>query len=231
MTEHAPRLPFSLDPLIAEAKRRMRRRRLLVVAVLLTAAAAAGSVVASRSPGGPGSGGPPAGHGALSAPGQAGSVRIDVAGAVGPLQMNRSSRAQVVAWAGTPSVLRVAKENGHARYTVLGYTCKPGAGTEKYWAAYPIACRTSFYFVDRRLSLFITQDSRFAASGVTVGMSTKQAERLLQRRAHSGCISAIGLRGKHTRLTVALGGSVHGPLHVDEFDLHGRRNTGATDCG
>jgi hypothetical protein len=44
MTLHAPRLPFSLDPLIAEAKRRARRRRewisllVLVVAVAATAA-------------------------------------------------------------------------------------------------------------------------------------------------------------------------------------------------
>lgn len=230
MTEHAPGLPFSLDPLIAEAKRRMRRRRLLVVAVLLTAAAAVGSVYATRSPGGPGSGGRPGGHGALSAPGRTGSVPIDAGGAVGPLQMNRSSRRQVIAWAGKPSVLRTARENGRTEYVVLGYACKPGAGTEGYWTAYPIACQTSFYFVDRKLSLFITEDPRFAASGVVVGTPMTQAERLLHARAHSGCVSAIGLEGKQTRLTVSLGGGPHGPAQVNAFYVHGSRNTSATDC-
>ena len=230
MTEHASRLSFTLDPLIAEAKRRMRRRRLLVAAVLLTAGVAAGFFVVSRSPGGPGSGGPPGEHGALSAPGRIGSVRIDAAGAVGPLQMNRSGRAQVLGWAGMPSVVRTAKENGHIQYVVLGYACKAGAGTEKYWAAYAIACQTSFYLVDRKLSLFITEDPRFATSGVVVGMPTQQAERLLHQRASSGCTMAIGLEGKHTRLTVAMAGGPHGPAHVSAFYLHGSRNTGATDC-
>jgi hypothetical protein len=53
MAVHAARLHFSLDPLIAEAKRRARQRRVLVaVVVLLVAAAGAGAaIVASSSPG------------------------------------------------------------------------------------------------------------------------------------------------------------------------------------
>jgi hypothetical protein len=39
MVDHLSRVPFSLDPLIAEAKRRMKRRRLLVVASLVVVAA------------------------------------------------------------------------------------------------------------------------------------------------------------------------------------------------
>lgn len=51
MTQHAPRLPFSLDPLIAEAKQRMRRRRLLVLALTLAlAGAVAGAVLAVQAP-------------------------------------------------------------------------------------------------------------------------------------------------------------------------------------
>jgi hypothetical protein len=50
MTSHVPRLPFALDPLIAEAKRRARQRRvLLVVAVILVAGGTAGGLLASRS--------------------------------------------------------------------------------------------------------------------------------------------------------------------------------------
>lgn len=59
MTANALRLPFSLDPLIAEAKRRARQRRVLLTTVLLfIVAVAAVAVSASRSPGGPHSAGP-----------------------------------------------------------------------------------------------------------------------------------------------------------------------------
>jgi hypothetical protein len=45
MTASAWRLSFELDPLIADAKRRMRRRRLLVVAVAIAPVAGAAGVV------------------------------------------------------------------------------------------------------------------------------------------------------------------------------------------
>lgn len=50
---HLPRLPFSADPLIAEAKRRARIRQLLVVAaVVVLAGSVAGATLALRSAGG-----------------------------------------------------------------------------------------------------------------------------------------------------------------------------------
>jgi hypothetical protein len=64
MTARAPRLTYSLDPLIAEAKRRMRRRRTLVLALLFVAVAV-GVAFALRSPGGPGSNGSPAAGGTV----------------------------------------------------------------------------------------------------------------------------------------------------------------------
>ena len=58
MTLHAWRLPFALDPLIREAKRRARQRRVLgAVGVVLTAGLVAGLTLALRSPGGTPSGG------------------------------------------------------------------------------------------------------------------------------------------------------------------------------
>jgi hypothetical protein len=58
------RFPFSLDPLIAEAKRRARQRRTLIaLALLLLAGLAAGLTFAFRSPGG----GSPNGGGLTSA--------------------------------------------------------------------------------------------------------------------------------------------------------------------
>src|SRR5262249_13224918 len=50
MTVQVPRLPFSLDPLIAEARRRARQRRfLLALVAVLVAVAVGGAVFATRS--------------------------------------------------------------------------------------------------------------------------------------------------------------------------------------
>jgi hypothetical protein len=52
MTVQVPRLPFALDPLMAEAKRRMRKRRVLIAAVaVLIGGGAAGAGVALTSSG------------------------------------------------------------------------------------------------------------------------------------------------------------------------------------
>jgi hypothetical protein len=54
MTLHVPGLPFSLDPLIAEAKRRARRRSWLILFVLVAAAAAAAATLELRPASGSG---------------------------------------------------------------------------------------------------------------------------------------------------------------------------------
>ena len=61
MLGRAAPLQFRLDPLIAEAKRRMRRRRVLI-ACLLVGALAVGTVLAATSLGGPGPTGPSGGQ-------------------------------------------------------------------------------------------------------------------------------------------------------------------------
>lgn len=57
MTEHVPRLPFALEPLIAEAKRRARQRRHLALGTLLVVLLAVGITLGFRSTGGGSSGG------------------------------------------------------------------------------------------------------------------------------------------------------------------------------
>jgi hypothetical protein len=57
MTAHVPRLPFSLDPLMAEARRRARQRRFLVALLaLVIVGGVLGAMLATR-PSGPGPGG------------------------------------------------------------------------------------------------------------------------------------------------------------------------------
>jgi hypothetical protein len=70
MTLHVPRLPFALDPLIAEAKRRARQRRSLAALVaLVMVGVAAGLTVGLPSSGGGMSGG-------LAGPGSVGALSI-----------------------------------------------------------------------------------------------------------------------------------------------------------
>jgi len=57
MTTHLPRLPFGLDPLIKEAKRRMRIRRLLLTAVLAGVVALAVALTLELRPSPRGTGG------------------------------------------------------------------------------------------------------------------------------------------------------------------------------
>lgn len=66
-----PRLPLSLDPLIAEAKRRAKQRRVLVLAVLVVIGITVGVVFALQSPGGPSVGGSSASRGVQSSAGLA----------------------------------------------------------------------------------------------------------------------------------------------------------------
>jgi hypothetical protein len=65
MTLRVPRLPFSLDPLIAEAKRRARRRR-LVLALIVAAGVAVAVGFALRSGRGPGGTPSPGGAGSAA---------------------------------------------------------------------------------------------------------------------------------------------------------------------
>jgi hypothetical protein len=67
MTFHVPRAPFSLDPLMAEAKRRARRRRLFVT---LCVAAASAAVVTFALHSGAGPGGAPAARSKVQPPRQ-----------------------------------------------------------------------------------------------------------------------------------------------------------------
>jgi hypothetical protein len=64
MTLGVPRLPFSLDPLIGEARRRMRRRRVLVAVLLVVVGLITAAALTAGSAGGPGSGKPPGAPGA-----------------------------------------------------------------------------------------------------------------------------------------------------------------------
>jgi hypothetical protein len=114
MTLHLPRLPFAVDPLIAEAKRRMRQRRLFValVAILVTTGAG-GITLALRSPFT--TRGTPRGTPAPSTASGSGGGLLSTVGTI-PFPVFEAVHGRVVGWAKT----------GHDWLAV--YVDKPGVG-------------------------------------------------------------------------------------------------------
>lgn len=85
MTIHVPGLPFSLDPLMAEAKRRMKRRRLLVgVLIVVLAGGGAGATFGLRGPSNPNS--TPGGAGHVHATSSLGGMSLSYPAAWKPVE-------------------------------------------------------------------------------------------------------------------------------------------------
>lgn len=133
---------------------------------------------------------------ALAVPASAASsVRITAAGGIGPLRMDVSTAAAVVAFAGRPAV---------ERRGALGYDFRSGRG----WRLAPNspACRTVFWIVARtgKLGDFYTADPKYELDGIRVGTDSATAERVLHQRLYDGCEAnlyagraAIAFKGGH----------------------------------
>jgi hypothetical protein len=187
---------------------------------------------------------------ALAAGCASGQRRLDSAivtagGRIGVLQIDESTRADVIAFAGPPDAERRGRAGpAQPQYLALGYGC----GTKTSPRDTPIAagapgpsCGTVFYINSRTgtLETFFTTSRRYAERhGVRIGMSTSAAERLLKRRLYQGCETDVHLQSAKAFLTIAFtGGVVHLPHtavrggHVWAFVLHGvRGDAGVFDC-
>jgi hypothetical protein len=170
---------------------------------------------------------------------------VSVSGRIGPLRIDESDRAAVIAFAGRPDAER--DSHGSARYTALGYDC---GSKSRIWnfplRPYPDRapnCRTVFWLdvPTGKLANFFTSDSRYVEEhGVRIGMATARAERLLRKRVFQGCEQNVYLPSpKAFSLTIAFNGAVPHPRkslhviggHVFAFVLHSRRHdTRVFDC-
>jgi hypothetical protein len=166
---------------------------------------------------------------------------VTATGRIGPLRMDVSGRAAIVARFGRPNAERLGTFNGSRRYLALGYSCA-ARQTDVTWpvAARGPFCRTVFFLDPRdgRLGTFFTTSTQFREEhGVRIGMSTAAAEHQLHRRVYVGCEENISLvKGGHA-LTVAFAGgrrAQDGHLiggHVYAFALHGRtHDVDVFDC-
>lgn len=163
---------------------------------------------------------------------------VRVTGRIGPLQVDRSDQAAVVAFAGRPDRTSTGSAaGGYMPYRALGYDCD-GKGFD---AEVQIVggCKTVF-FLDRRsgkLETFSTSSSKYSEGhGVRIGMTQAEAERRLHKRLTIGCSAALHFESPSAALSIDFaGGLEHGSsikgAHVDAFVLHShRRDAGVFDC-
>jgi hypothetical protein len=168
---------------------------------------------------------------------------------IGPLQMDRSTRADVIVFSGQPDVERRGVEYDSTPYVALGYSCAAKPNDE----AFPVLetpgkgrtgpyCKTVFWMNQRtgKLGDFYTSSAKYSeVHGVRIGMKTGAAERLLHEPVDVGCEDLILLGKRNRTLTIAFAGGVDrhtGPSgllggHVYAFALHGHRSDiGVFDC-
>lgn len=170
-------------------------------------------------------------------------IRVTAIGRIGPLRINRSSRAAVIAFAGRPtSETRGDVHAGSPGVDALFYGCRAPKGDLD-----PVAGCTAIFWIDRRsgkLAVFRTTDSRYVGpDGVHVGTRTATAERALHKAAVVGCGSTLSVDTKAAYLTVWFyGGKTHIVRHphyfihqvgghVGELIVHSvKLNPGVIDC-
>jgi hypothetical protein len=213
--EHPLGLLFSESPTeyVASMGRRMLPVALLAVSLAVISACASKSSSAPRS------------------------VSVTATGEVGPLRIDVSDRADVVAFAGKPDSERHGRYFTAPPFDALGYGCNGRPAAEPTGDP---GCKAVFYLDSRSgtLELFVTSDPRFAAlRGVHTGTSTAVAERLLHRRVLNGCETDLFFKTSRAYLVVGFsGGRVLSNRHlvgggVTFLVVHSQhRNPSVLDC-
>jgi hypothetical protein len=158
---------------------------------------------------------------AASAASAGGSGAISAAGRIGPLQIDKSTRADVVAFAGAPDAEVRERVFGFGQYIGLGYDCQENRSDSTFTLGNSGPyCRTA-YFLDintRKLEDFVTTSASFReARGVRIGTSLADAQRRL---------TVIRVDTATAKLRVNVGGR-----GVDTFALHSLlRTSGLFNC-
>lgn len=119
------------------------------------------------------------------------TVLVTPSGRVGPLRMDESGRADVIAFAGKPESERRGRYSDYPPFDALGYGCRGRPATDRDGVP---GCRTVFYLDGRteKLAILDTSDPRYVeAHHVGVGTPTTAAEARLHMRVQVGCADSL----------------------------------------
>jgi hypothetical protein len=154
------------------------------------------------------------------------SVLVTPAGKIGPLRVDESTRADVIAFAGKPESERRGRYDDYPPFDALGYGCNGRRAATKDGVP---GCETVFYLDAKsgRLAILNTGEPRYVEShGVGAGTTTQVAERRLHARVRVGCADSIRLT---TRAGFLFLWFYRG--HVREVIVHSSHlNPGVLDC-
>lgn len=165
-------------------------------------------------------------------------VLVTPTGRVGPLHVDRSTRGDVISFAGKPESESRGWYIRSSPFDALGYGCngRPAASS----VGIP-GCKTVFYLDAKtgKLSLLYTSDRRYVDThGVHVGMSTTEAERRLHELVLVGCDAYLRFETKTGFLVEWFGGGMTPKMsrhliggRVGYIVVHSQRlNPGVLDC-
>jgi hypothetical protein len=159
-----------------------------------------------------------------------GSGVISVAGRVGQLQIDKSSRADVVGFAGNPDAEIRERVLGFSNYDALGYDCSttPAGSFFTLGNSGPY-CRTVFYvdIKSHTLEDFVTTDAGYHEShGIRIGTTASAAQRLTHTQVSRNCLVVLHLRSQKASLSINFGGG-----KADTFAIHSNlRTSGLFNC-
>jgi hypothetical protein len=157
---------------------------------------------------------------------------------VGPVRVDESGRADVVAFAGRPESERRGRSVSYPPFDALGYGCRGKPAALRFGDP---GCKTVFYLDARsgKLELFYTEDGRYAdVHGVHVGTATATAERVLHQRVLVACDAYLSFETRGAFLVMWFADGRSRPPsrhvvggHVGFLVVHSRRrNPGVLDC-
>jgi hypothetical protein len=167
------------------------------------------------------------------------TVLVTPSGRIGPLRLDESTRADVIAFAGKPESERRGRYSENPPFDALGYGCRGKPAVSKDGVP---GCETVFYLDSKtdRLAILDTFGPRYVeAHGVRVGTPTGAAERRLHMHVHVGCADNVLLSTRRAFLFLWFyGGKIRTrpELHivggrVGELIVHSvRLNPGVIDC-
>jgi hypothetical protein len=159
-----------------------------------------------------------------------GSGVITVGGKVGPLQIDKSNRADVIAFAGKPDEEVTQRVLGFSNYDALGYGCS----TKETADNFPIGnsgpfCRTVFFVEINHHALedFVTTSASYhEIRGVRIGTSVSVAQRLLHNKVDRSCFVVLKASSGTALLRINFTGG-----KADTFVLHSlKRTAGLFNC-